>query len=87
VTFLLSVFAPSFLAGWLVDSDAEDDSLPWYVSGALSVVFIITGAVLGLVVLTRFGFFAFLAGVLETYFGFVRGVVEAVAEPVAKVVL
>jgi hypothetical protein len=87
IAFLTSLVVPSFIAGWLVDSDTEDDSLPWYVSGALSVVLIMTGAVLALVVLTRFGFFDFLGGILQAYFGFATNVVNAVAEPVAKVLL
>lgn len=84
---LFSSLGASFVAGWFLDSDTEDDSLPWYVSAALTVVLVMTGAVLALVVLTRFGFFEFVSGILESYFGFARGVIEAVAEPVAKVLL
>ena len=87
IALLGSLFVPSFISGWLLDSDTEDDGLPWYVSGALSVVLVLTGVVLALVVLTRFGFFDFLAGILSAYFGFATGVVQAVAEPVAKVLL
>lgn len=87
MTFLASFLVPSFVAGWLLDTDTEDDSLPWYVSGALSVVLILTGAVLSLVVLTRFGFFDFIGGILKGYFGFASTAVEALAEPIAKVLL
>jgi len=87
IALLTSIVVPSFIGGWFLDSDTEDDSLPWYVSGALSVVFILTGVVLSLVVLTRFGFFEFIGGILSAYFGFARGVIEAIAAPVAKVLL
>jgi hypothetical protein len=50
-------------------------------------VLVLTGIVLSLVVLTRFGFFEFLGGILRGYFGFVGGVVNAIAEPVVKVLL
>jgi hypothetical protein len=86
-SLLTSLVVPSFVAGWFLDSDADEEGAPWYVSAALSVVLVLTGIVLSLVVLTRFGFFEFLGGILRGYFGFVGGVVNAIAEPVVKVLL
>lgn len=87
MSFLTGFILPSFVAGWLLDTDVEDDNLPWYMSGAITVIMLISGAVLGLIVLTRFGFFDFLLGIVGAYFQFVVDVLGTIAKPITRLLL
>lgn len=75
------------LAGWLTDSDTDDDALPWYLSGALTFLFIIAGLTLAVAALTKVGFIGVIGDAFRSYLNFVTGIVQAIAEPVIKLVL
>jgi hypothetical protein len=81
---VLGYLAGLGIAGALTDSDTDDSNVPWYLSAALTFLFIIAGVTLALAVLTKVGFLSVITDLFKSYLSFVTDLISAIAEPVLR---